>query len=337
MARLAVGKDLDVLQGVAPLVGHQLHVDAPLVQLLGQTGQSHHLGLAVAVAVHGALNAQVEGLGGLLQGGQIVGHLLVVVVAEGRADGAVHVDVQDGGVAGIDPLGLDAVAQPRDVLQQLAAVAAQLGVDVVDEGVGQDLSALDDHLVGVVVAVVAGLGEDGDGGIGYGAAVLVRHHFAHEAAGGAGHGVQDGLADAVADGGVQALALHLNGLHHLAETTEVVGLLAHQLGLDVLVDDGDEVLGQEQGVTPARAGVLDRRAVAVGHLTVLQDDHHRDGLPRLPHGLEALGDRLACVKHAVVTCAGLDGALVVEVEAGPAGGADNVNNFHGKHAPLIKF
>ena len=138
---------------------------------------------------------------------------------------------------------------------------------------------------------------------------------------------------AVADSGVQALALHLDGLHHGAQAPEVVGLLAHQLGLDVLVNDGDEVPGQEEGIPSARAGVLHGRAVAVGDLAVLQHQHHGDGLAGLAHGGKALGDRIAGVEHAVVARAGLDGPLIVKVEAGAAGGADDVCDFHDMFSP----
>ena len=193
---------------------------------------------------------------------------------------------------------------------------------------GQHLGPLDDHLVGVVVAVIAGLGEHGDGGLGDGAAVLVGHHLAHEAAGGLGHRVQDGLGEAVADGGVEALAVDLDGLHHGAQAAEVVGLLTHQLGLDVLVDEGDEVLGQEQGVPSAGAGVLHGGAVAGGDLAILQHQHHGDGLAGLAHGAEALGHRLAHIEDAVVTGAGLDGPLIVKVKAGTARGAYHINNLH---------
>ena len=67
MAGLMIGKQLDILQRVAPFIGHQLHGAAAAVQLAGQAGQSLHLGLPVTVAIHGAFDAQVEGLGDLFQ------------------------------------------------------------------------------------------------------------------------------------------------------------------------------------------------------------------------------------------------------------------------------
>ena len=329
MAGLRVGEELDVLQGVAPLVGDQLHVAAALVQLGGQACEGLDLGLAVAVAVHGALDAQVEGLGQLAQLLDVVRHVLVVVVAEHLADGAVAVDVQHGGVVGVLAVLQNAVAQPGDVLGQLLAVLTQLVVHVVDQGVGQHLCALDDHLVGVVVAVVAGLGEDRHGLVGHGAAVFVGHDLAHQATGGLRNCVQQGLGHAVADGGVQALAVDGDGFHVGGELTEVVGLLAHELGLDVLVDQRNEVLGEEERVASASAAVLHGRAVAVGDLAILEDQHHGDGFAGLAHGGEALGHGLAHVEHAVVARALLDGALIVKVEARAALGTYDVQNFHG--------
>ena len=70
--------------------------------------------------------------------------------------------MQDGLIALVRAHGQDAVTEPFDVLQQLFAVLAELGLHVVDERVRQHLRALDDHLVGVVIAVVAGLRKDGD-------------------------------------------------------------------------------------------------------------------------------------------------------------------------------
>ena len=328
VAGLRVGEQLDVLEGIAPFVGDQLHVDAAAIQLGGQPGEGFDLGLAGGVAVHGAFDAQMEGLGDLAQLGDVIGHGGIVVVSVERADGAVAVDVQHGVVALVGAMLEDAVAQPLDIGGELFAVQAQLGFHVVDQRVGKHLRALDDHLVGVVVAVVAGLGEDRDGRFGHGAAVFVGHDLAHEAAGGLGHRVQQRLGNAVADGGVQALAVDLDALHHGGELAEVVGFAADQRGLDVLLDQRDEVLGEEEGIASARAGILHGRAVAPGDLAVLEDEHDGDGLAGLAHGAEALGHGLAGIEGAVVARALLDGALIVKVKTGSALGAYDVQNLH---------
>ena len=324
VARVVVGEVLDVFEGVAPLVGDQLHVDAAAVDLFGQALQRQHLGLSVDVAVHGSFDAQVERLRGLRQLFEVIGHGLVVIVAERGADGAVYVDVEDGVVILVGSVVQDPVSQPCDVLLEQFALGTELGLDVVDQSVGQDLRLLDDHLVGVVVAVVAGLGEDVDGLVGNFAAVFFSHDFAHHHVLCLGDGVQDGLGYAVTDGGVQSLAFDLDGFHLSGQLAEAVGFSAHEHGLDVLVDDGDEVLGQEQRVSAACAGVLDGCAVAERDLSVFEDDLHGDGFAGHTYGSETFGHRSALIEHAVVSGALLDGALVVEVKACAALGANYV-------------
>ena len=277
----------------------------------------------------------MEGLCRLLERCDVVRHRGVVRVAERGADGAVDVDVQDGAVALVGAHADDALAQPLDIGQELFAVCAELRLDVVDQRVRQNGRALDDHLVGVVVAVIAGLREDGDGMVADGAAVLVGHDLAHLAARRSCDRVQKRLRDAVADGGVQALAIDLDLLHHLCKRAEVVRFLADELWLDVLLDDRNEVLGKEQRVASARAGILHGGAVAVSDLTVFEDDHDRDRLARLTDGRKAIGDGLSDIEHAVMTGALLDGALIVEVETGTARCADNIFDLHYKFPPVL--
>ena len=128
---------------------------------------------------------------------------------------------------------------------------------------------------------------------------------------------------------MQAFAVYLDGLHPSAQAAEIVCFLAHQLGLDVLVDNGDKILGQKQRVTATGTGILNGSAVAKGDLAVFQNDHNGDGFTGLTDGGEAFSHRLAHVEHAVVTCALLDGSLVIEIEAGAARGTNDINNFHG--------
>ena len=127
---------------------------------------------------------------------------------------------------------------------------------------------------------------------------------------------------------MQALAVDLDALHHGGELAEVVGFAADQRGFDVLLDQRDEVLGEEEGIASARAGILHGRAVAPGDLTVLEDEHDGDGLAGLAHGAEALGHGLAGIEGAVVARALLDGALIVKVKTGSALGAYDVQNLH---------
>ena len=127
---------------------------------------------------------------------------------------------------------------------------------------------------------------------------------------------------------MQALAVHGDGFHHLGKVLEAVRFAADELGLNVVLDHGDEVLREEERVTSARTAVLHGCAVAVGDLAVFEHEHHGDGLACLAHGGEAGGYRGADIGETVMIRAGLDGALIVKVEAGTAGGANNINDLH---------
>ena len=321
---VVIGEVLDVFEGVAPFVGNQFDVDASAVDLFGEALQSQHLSLSVGIAVHGSFDAEVEGLSGLGQLFEVVGHSLEVGVAEGSADGAVYVDVENGLIVLVRSVVEDPVSQPCDVLFEQFAMGTQLGLDVVDQSVGQNLRLLDDHLVGVVVAVIAGLGEDVDGLVGNFAAVFFGDDFAHHLVLSLGNSVQNGLGNAVADGGVQSLAFDLDSFHLSGQLTEVVRFSAYEHGLDVLVDDGDEVLRQEQRISAACTGVLNSRAVAECDLAVFQNDLHGDGFAGHSDGGEAFRYGSSLIEHAVVGSALLDGALIVEVEAGTALGTNYV-------------
>ena len=91
---------------------------------------------------------------------------------------------------------------------------------------GKDLCAFDDHLVCIAVPVIAGLGKNRDGRVRDRAVILIGHDFAHQTPGGFCHGIQDGLGQAVAHGGVQPPAVYGNGFHLPAESSEGVCLPA---------------------------------------------------------------------------------------------------------------
>ena len=148
---------------------------------------------------------------------------------------------------------------------------------------------------------------------------------------GFGHGVQNGLGDAIADGGVDALAglgvLHIVDL--AGQLLKAGQLPADQMGGHHFMDVGDKVLGQEQGVPSAGAGILDGGAIAQGDLAVGQHQLDADGFAGHADGGEARRHGVADIGGAVVFGAGLDGLLVVEIKACAAFGADNLFNFHG--------
>ena len=260
----------DVLQRVAPFVGYDLGVDAFAVDHGADVAQSLNLCLALA-HIHGTFDAQLERCCDGSHLTDVVSDGLGVVV-EDDAEGAVDVDVDRRVVALEGFQLLDAVAQPFHVFLDLLALEAHLRLDVVEEGVRQYVGGLHDHLVGVQVAVVARLGEDGDDGVGDLRAVLVGDDFGHQHAAALGHSVEAGLGHAVADGGVIFLArlgvyILVGAVSHFAEGGD---LLAHVERGDLPLDDGDKVLGQEERVASARAGVLHRSAVAVSHRTVFE-------------------------------------------------------------------
>ena len=200
----------------------------------------------------------------------------------------------------------------------------------------QHLCALDDHLVCVVVPVVSGLGEDGDGSFRDGAAVFIGNHFAHEAASGLGHSVQNGLGQTVTQGCVEPFAVYGDGFHIPAQIPERICFPAHQNRLDVGFNQRNELLRQEQGIPSAGAAVLHRSTVAPGNLAVFQHQHDGDGLTRLPHRAEPLGHRIAGIEHAVVACAGLNGPLIVKVKSSASRCTDQIYNFH-LHSLQIPF
>ena len=318
MACPVVGKVLDVLKGVAPFIGDYLNVDSAVVKELGDGLESYHL-LFTVFNIHGAFNAEVEGLCSLLEPCHVVRHSLVVVVAECSADGAVYIDMEYGVIVLACAEGKHPVAEPADVLLQQFAVLAELGLNVVDECVGKHLSALDYHLIGIGIAVVAGLGEDGKGLIGDGAAVFVGNDFAHHAACSLGDCIEDSLGHAVADSGVKTLAVNGDGLNHFGKALEAVGFTADEHGLDVCFDNGDEILCEEQGIASACTAVLNGSAVAVCDLTILENELDGDGFACLTNGGEALGNGIADIGETIGFCAGLYRALVIKVEAGAAG------------------
>ena len=237
--------------------------------------------------IHGAFNAQMERRCDLFELCDIIRHALIVVIAECCADGAINVNVENRVVGRILPELQHAVTQPTHILSEQLAMLTQLGFHIVDERMGKNLRAFDDHFVCVGIAVIAGLREDVEGLIRHGASIFIGNNFAHHAAGSAGYCIEDRLGYAITDSSMQALAIHGDGFDHFGKAFEAVCLAANELGLDVCFDHGDEVLGEEQRVASARAAILHGSAVAIGNLAVFEDDHHGDGLARLAHGGEA--------------------------------------------------
>ena len=335
MASFVVAEVDDILKGVAPLVSNQLYVDAASVNLFTQALQAKHLFFSFT-GIHRAFDAQMERFCSLFQLSQIVCHCFVVLIAECLADGAIYVDVENWVVVLACTQFDDAVTQPAYILFELGAVAAELGLYVVDQSVWQDCCALEDHLICVLIAVVAGLGEDRNWFLRYGGAVLVCYNFAHQSLGRFCYCIQNCLGNTVTDCGVQSLAVYFDCFHHLGQLSEVVRLFANQSRFDVLLDYWDKVLSQEQRVTAACTRILNCCAVAPCDLAIFQNQHNRDGFAGLTDGFKTWSYWGADVSSTVGNCTALNCFLVVEEEACTAWSTYYVYDFHDKNLPSIK-
>jgi hypothetical protein len=205
---------------------------------------------------------------------------------------------------------------------------AELGLDVVDEGVGQDVDPLHDHLVGVDVAVVAALAEDGHALRDDRQAVLLADDLGHDPAGGQGPGVEQGLRQAVADGRVQAPAVELQGLEAGGHLAKGADLGAFEKGPDLPLEKRQIVGGEKERVAAAGAGILDRGAVAEGPAAVLEQEQNGQGLAGDADGPETGRLGPAAVERSVVGRPGLDGGLVVEVERRRPGDEQGFDDLH---------
>ena len=317
VACTVISKVLDILKGIAPFIGNDLDIDMTVIKELGDGFKSDHLLFAV-LNIHGAFDAEMEGLCRFFKLCKVICHCFVIIVAEGGADSAVNVDMEYGVIALILAQRDNTVAEPFDILLEQLAMLAELGLDVVYERMRQNLCALDNHLIGIGIAIITGLGEDIEGFIGDGAAVFIRDDLAHHALSGFCDCIEDRLGNAVADSGMKTLAVNSYGLDHFGKALEAVSLFADELGLYVLFDNGYEVLSEEKGIASAGTAVLNGCAVAVCDLTVLKHEHDGNGFACLTNGMEALGHGLADIGEAVRPCSALNSTLIIEIEAGAA-------------------
>ena len=327
MACFVVSKVLDVFQCIAPFVGNQFHVDSSGIHFCGQTFQCQHLRFPL-FCVHRAFNAKLERSGSFHQCFNVIGHRLVVVYAERHTDGAVNVNMQDRGVVfGVAEL-QDPVTEPFHIVQQNFAVTAQLGVHIIDQCVRQNVCAFHDHLVGVVVTVVAGLGKDRNLSVFRVKSVFFGDHFTHQLLFGFGNGIQNRLGYAVTDCGVKTFAVNLDGFHRRAHVAEVCDLVACQRWSHVLFDDRNEIFCQEQRITAACSGVLHGSTVAVCDLAVFENQHDGDGFSGLTDCFKSFGYRLAYVCGTVCLGTAFDGPLVIKEETGSAFRTNYFCDFH---------
>ena len=124
-------------------------------------------------------------------------------------------------------------------------------------------------------------------------------------------------------------------IYHFGQTAEAIGFLTYQHGGDFVFNYRDEILCQKQRITAAGTGILNRSAIAVSDLSVLQDEHNGNGLSGWTDGGETGGYRIANISGAVSSSPFFNGALIVEEETGSAFGANNFGNFHDMTTPFI--
>ena len=181
------------------------------------------------------------------------------------------------------------VFQPSDVLQQQAAIVAQLGFHMINQRMRQHLSAFDNHLVGILITVVAGLREDRNFFFTYGCTVFFGNYFTHQFMFAFSHGVQNSLGYAVTQCRMDGLACFsvLHGVDFFRQGFEGIQFTPYQTRLDFLFNHRNEIFRQEQGIPSAGAAVLHRSAIAVSNLAVFQHQHHRYGFAGLANRLEA--------------------------------------------------
>ena len=196
-------------------------------------------------------------------------------------------------------------------------VAAQLLVDVVDQSVRQHVDLLEDHLVDVLVAVVAGsgrrsgrLGEDGQ-------AVLVADHFAHD--------VREALARASSSAWVMPERRAVcSGWPSTAGPRSFGGHVAEGLDFGALPGSGRTcgsrtgryVPARKSGSRPPAPEYCTAAQSPTADLAVLQHQQHGDGLAG--HRGCAWNPGVtgrAAVDESVLPGALLDGPLVIEEES----------------------
>ena len=201
-------------------------------------------------------------------------------------------------VVGIADL-LDAAGDAAHERHQLLALEPDVLADDLERSVRQQLHAFQDHAVELAEIVLVARREDRDRRGRDRAAVFARDHFGHRLLVAQRGRVQQRLAHAVADRGVQPLAaarivVHLLGvrpeLRYVAAAQGVGNFAAHVV---------DVVFRVESGVAPGDAREDHVGAIAERDLPVLQHEHHRNDRRRLDDFGEARRHRLAFVQAAV--------------------------------------
>ena len=162
------------------------------------------------------------------------------------------------------------------------------------------------------------------------ATVFAAHDLGHRAAIGQRRGMQKGLRDAVAKGGVQPPAVMHQSVDFLRQIAKAVGRSAVQHFAHHGAQEPEMLLGLKQRIAPRHPGEDHVGAVAERDLAVVEQEHHRDRGFRLDDFLEAGALRRARVGKAVSPRARLDRGQIPVEEPRPPDDRDHVADLcHG--------
>ncbi len=161
MAGAGIGEVAHVLKGIAPFVGHDPHRGFAPGKLLLDGAQTFNLPRLLPY-VHGAFDVKPVRPRVFFKRCEVRGDA-AGIVREDEPDGSIDIDVEVRQVARQRRELPDPRDEPSDVFAKLLSVPAQLFIHRIDETVGKGIDGLQDHLVDVLVAVVARLAEDRHG------------------------------------------------------------------------------------------------------------------------------------------------------------------------------
>ncbi len=195
-----------------------------------------------------------------------------------------------------------------------------------ERGMRQQGGAFQDHAIELESIVLGALGEDRHGFAADVGAIGIRHHFRHRHMPRQGLGTQQGLADAVAQRGVQAAAVESIGIDGSSRAAEVHRRSAQQPRPQLLLQELQMLVRVENRIAAGNAGEDDVGAIADGDLAIVEDQHHRDDRGRFHDRRHARLQGSAAIDEAVGLRARLDGKHVLVKEARRSGCEDDVGD-----------
>jgi hypothetical protein len=140
---------------------------------------------------------------------------------------------------------------------------------------------LEHHLVDVVMAIVARLHEHGNRAEWDTGCILVTHHLGHGHSAPPRDGIQERLSHAVSDRSMERCSVDGECIDLARNITKRGELPASKQGCDVTLDGIDGRTCQEDWGASADTRILHGSTVAMGDLTVIQEEQHGHGLAGL--------------------------------------------------------